>query len=226
MQNYLLLKHGGGYILGLVTCPDPSLDPSSASHWDLVKVVLKEVTQRASASARVLHPLPEYVPLISKGQRGSLEVRRQGSSAELWKIMREWKPLLLKSVPPSDITEPTRTYPGFTWNEEHHALVKPNKKGTLHTIYEWRGFLKTKAPVNHHWDFSTESWVHNNFPASSLNTPVLPDAPLPPVKPTPPEQEDIDIDSESELSEDEDDDMPKVIGNTPPAFTSNTRTAC
>ncbi|KAG2111903.1 uncharacterized protein F5147DRAFT_572896, partial [Suillus discolor] len=35
MQNYLLLKHGGGYILGLVTCPDPSLDPSSAGHWDL-----------------------------------------------------------------------------------------------------------------------------------------------------------------------------------------------
>jgi hypothetical protein len=35
MQNYLLLKHGGGYILGIVTCPDPSLDPSSAGHWDL-----------------------------------------------------------------------------------------------------------------------------------------------------------------------------------------------
>lgn len=32
MQNYLLLKHGGGYILGLVTRPDPSLDPSSAGH--------------------------------------------------------------------------------------------------------------------------------------------------------------------------------------------------
>jgi hypothetical protein len=25
MQNYLLLKHGGGYILGLVSRPDPSL---------------------------------------------------------------------------------------------------------------------------------------------------------------------------------------------------------
>jgi hypothetical protein len=35
MQNYLLLKHGGGYILGLVTCPDPSLDPVGAGHWDL-----------------------------------------------------------------------------------------------------------------------------------------------------------------------------------------------
>ncbi|KIK33208.1 hypothetical protein CY34DRAFT_59036, partial [Suillus luteus UH-Slu-Lm8-n1] len=35
MQNYLLLKHEGGYILGLVTCPNPSLDPSSAGHWDL-----------------------------------------------------------------------------------------------------------------------------------------------------------------------------------------------
>ncbi|KAG2155313.1 uncharacterized protein EDB93DRAFT_1080542, partial [Suillus bovinus] len=35
MQNYLLLKHGGGYILGLVTHPDPSIDPVSAGHWDL-----------------------------------------------------------------------------------------------------------------------------------------------------------------------------------------------
>jgi hypothetical protein len=35
MQNYLLLKHGGGYILGLITRPDPSLDPVSARHWDL-----------------------------------------------------------------------------------------------------------------------------------------------------------------------------------------------
>jgi len=35
MQNYLLLKHGGGYILGLVMCPDLSADPASAGHWDL-----------------------------------------------------------------------------------------------------------------------------------------------------------------------------------------------
>lgn len=35
MQNYLLLKHRGGYILGIVTHPDPTLDPSSAGHWDL-----------------------------------------------------------------------------------------------------------------------------------------------------------------------------------------------
>jgi hypothetical protein len=35
MQGYLLLKHGGGYILGLITRPDPSLDPVSAGHWDL-----------------------------------------------------------------------------------------------------------------------------------------------------------------------------------------------
>jgi hypothetical protein len=35
MQNYLLLKHRGGYILGLVTRPDPSVDPMSAGHWDL-----------------------------------------------------------------------------------------------------------------------------------------------------------------------------------------------
>jgi hypothetical protein len=35
MQNYLLLKHSGGYIMGLVTCPDLSLDPVSTGHWDL-----------------------------------------------------------------------------------------------------------------------------------------------------------------------------------------------
>jgi hypothetical protein len=35
MQNYLLLKHGGRYILGLVTRPDLSVDPASAGHWDL-----------------------------------------------------------------------------------------------------------------------------------------------------------------------------------------------
>ncbi|KAG1755256.1 uncharacterized protein EDB91DRAFT_1077232 [Suillus paluster] len=45
--------------------------------YQSVKVVLKgEVTQRASASACALRPLPEYVPLISGGQRGSpTEVR-------------------------------------------------------------------------------------------------------------------------------------------------------
>ncbi|KAG2346224.1 hypothetical protein BDR05DRAFT_946270 [Suillus weaverae] len=35
MQNYLFLKHGGGYILGMITHPDPNSDPSSAGHWDL-----------------------------------------------------------------------------------------------------------------------------------------------------------------------------------------------
>ncbi|KAG2335252.1 hypothetical protein BDR05DRAFT_993555, partial [Suillus weaverae] len=35
MQNYLLMKHGGGYILGMITRPDPLSDPSSAGHWDL-----------------------------------------------------------------------------------------------------------------------------------------------------------------------------------------------
>jgi hypothetical protein len=34
MQNYLLLKHRGGYILGLVTCPDLLVNPISAGHWD------------------------------------------------------------------------------------------------------------------------------------------------------------------------------------------------
>ncbi|KAG2062916.1 hypothetical protein BDR04DRAFT_1206204, partial [Suillus decipiens] len=35
MQNYLLLKHGGGYILGVIPRPNPSVDPSSAAHWNL-----------------------------------------------------------------------------------------------------------------------------------------------------------------------------------------------
>jgi hypothetical protein len=35
MQNYLFLKHGGVYILGLIPRPDPAADPSSAGHWDL-----------------------------------------------------------------------------------------------------------------------------------------------------------------------------------------------
>jgi hypothetical protein len=35
MKNYLFLKHGGGYILGLIPCPDPAVDPSSTGHWDL-----------------------------------------------------------------------------------------------------------------------------------------------------------------------------------------------
>ncbi|KAG1722134.1 uncharacterized protein EDB91DRAFT_1256197 [Suillus paluster] len=42
---------------------------ASYTAWSLVKVVLKgEVTQRASASARALRPLPEYMPLISEGR--------------------------------------------------------------------------------------------------------------------------------------------------------------
>lgn len=35
MQNYLLLKHGGAYILGLVTRPNPLLDPTGAGLFDL-----------------------------------------------------------------------------------------------------------------------------------------------------------------------------------------------
>ncbi|KAG1876724.1 hypothetical protein DFJ58DRAFT_649367, partial [Suillus subalutaceus] len=35
MKNYLFLKHGGGYILGLIPRPAPAVDPSSAGHWDL-----------------------------------------------------------------------------------------------------------------------------------------------------------------------------------------------
>ncbi|KAG1827026.1 uncharacterized protein BJ212DRAFT_1294408 [Suillus subaureus] len=35
MQNYLLLKHGGGYILGIIPHPDPSVDPLSAAHRNL-----------------------------------------------------------------------------------------------------------------------------------------------------------------------------------------------
>jgi hypothetical protein len=35
IQNYLLLKHGGGYLLGIIQCPDPLLHPSGAGTWDL-----------------------------------------------------------------------------------------------------------------------------------------------------------------------------------------------
>ncbi|KAG2357524.1 hypothetical protein BDR07DRAFT_1490619 [Suillus spraguei] len=35
MQNYLLLKHGGAYILDITTCPNPILDPTGASLFDL-----------------------------------------------------------------------------------------------------------------------------------------------------------------------------------------------
>jgi hypothetical protein len=35
MQNYLLLKHGGGYLLGIIPRPDPSANPSSTANWDL-----------------------------------------------------------------------------------------------------------------------------------------------------------------------------------------------
>jgi len=35
IQNYLLLKHGGGYLLGLIQRPDPLIDPIGAGTWDL-----------------------------------------------------------------------------------------------------------------------------------------------------------------------------------------------
>ncbi|KAG2059346.1 hypothetical protein BDR06DRAFT_967884 [Suillus hirtellus] len=35
LQNYLLLKHGGGYILGIIPRPDSSVDPTGASIWGL-----------------------------------------------------------------------------------------------------------------------------------------------------------------------------------------------
>jgi hypothetical protein len=35
MRNYLLLKHGGGYLLGVITRPDDVLDPTGATTWDL-----------------------------------------------------------------------------------------------------------------------------------------------------------------------------------------------
>lgn len=33
--NYLLLKHEGGYLLGVITRPDDVLDPTGATTWDL-----------------------------------------------------------------------------------------------------------------------------------------------------------------------------------------------
>ncbi|KAG2737898.1 hypothetical protein P692DRAFT_20760463, partial [Suillus brevipes Sb2] len=35
IRNYLLLKHGGGYLLGVITRPDDTLDPTGATTWDL-----------------------------------------------------------------------------------------------------------------------------------------------------------------------------------------------
>ncbi|KAG2157187.1 hypothetical protein DEU56DRAFT_750354 [Suillus clintonianus] len=35
IRNYLLLKHGGGYLLGVIPCPNNILDPAGASTWDL-----------------------------------------------------------------------------------------------------------------------------------------------------------------------------------------------
>ncbi|KIK33604.1 hypothetical protein CY34DRAFT_27017 [Suillus luteus UH-Slu-Lm8-n1] len=35
IRNYLLLKHGGGYLLGVITRPDDVLDPTGATTWDL-----------------------------------------------------------------------------------------------------------------------------------------------------------------------------------------------
>ncbi|KAG2343982.1 hypothetical protein BDR05DRAFT_947741 [Suillus weaverae] len=35
IRNYLLLKHGGGYLLGIITRPDDTLDPTGATTWDL-----------------------------------------------------------------------------------------------------------------------------------------------------------------------------------------------
>jgi hypothetical protein len=50
MQNYLLLKHRGGYILGLVTRPDPSLDPVSTGHWDLNNLCIMAALRTHSSS--------------------------------------------------------------------------------------------------------------------------------------------------------------------------------
>jgi hypothetical protein len=58
MQNYLLLKHGGGYILGLIMHPDPSVDPASASHWDLnnLCIIAALCTRSSSEEQEFLHP--------------------------------------------------------------------------------------------------------------------------------------------------------------------------
>ncbi|KIK45157.1 hypothetical protein CY34DRAFT_78499 [Suillus luteus UH-Slu-Lm8-n1] len=50
MQNYLLLKHGGSYLLGLMACPDPSLDSSSAGHWDLNNLCIIAALRTQSSS--------------------------------------------------------------------------------------------------------------------------------------------------------------------------------
>jgi hypothetical protein len=50
MQNYLLLKHRGGYLLGLVLRPDPSVDLVSASHWDLNNLCIIAALRTCSTS--------------------------------------------------------------------------------------------------------------------------------------------------------------------------------
>jgi len=52
MQNYLLLKHGGGYILGLVTHPDPFLDSASTRHWDLNNLCIIAALRTHSSSEK------------------------------------------------------------------------------------------------------------------------------------------------------------------------------
>ncbi|KAG1758628.1 hypothetical protein EDD22DRAFT_849868 [Suillus occidentalis] len=57
MEKYLLLKHGGGYILRLIMHPNPSIDPSSMSHWDLnnLCIIVALHTWSSSEEQEFLH---------------------------------------------------------------------------------------------------------------------------------------------------------------------------
>ncbi|KAG2740703.1 hypothetical protein P692DRAFT_20752727 [Suillus brevipes Sb2] len=58
LQNYLLLKHGGGYLLGVITRPDPVTDFAGAGTWDLnnLCVIAALRTRSSSEEQEFLRP--------------------------------------------------------------------------------------------------------------------------------------------------------------------------
>ncbi|KIK32504.1 hypothetical protein CY34DRAFT_101373, partial [Suillus luteus UH-Slu-Lm8-n1] len=58
LQNYLLLKHGGGYLLGVISRPDPVTDFAGAGTWDLnnLCVIAALRTHSSSEEQEFLRP--------------------------------------------------------------------------------------------------------------------------------------------------------------------------
>jgi gag-polypeptide of LTR copia-type len=58
LQNYLLLKHGGGYLLGIIAHQNPVSDPSGAATWDLnnLCVIAALHTRSSSEEQEFLRP--------------------------------------------------------------------------------------------------------------------------------------------------------------------------